>query len=266
MEDEAPRMTPAAIAALLQGEFENAAAAMTPGGIRQQEAEGQRELVNSRKLPIKCGSAPGLESCPHPTCKDGDEVWVGDEVVDEYLHQLEGERAEEAEERPCRVCGGTKLHPDALERLRDDVGIVYVERVDDLFAKVDMPKGWGKEATDHNMHNDLFDAEGNKRASIFYKAAFYDRRADIKWKARYGVTPEYKQAPGGDPTERPEDPDALEIQRPVALDRATGEILNRPVRWFHRMDEYDEYGDARDTMKDWLDENVEDWDHCIDSW
>lgn len=48
---------------------------------------------------------------------------------------------------------------------------------DDLFQYVELPDGWKKEATDHSMWSKLLDAEGNERASIFYKAAFYDRNA-----------------------------------------------------------------------------------------
>lgn len=44
-------ITPAAIAALADGDFENATVAMTPGGIEAQEAKGQQELVASARLP-----------------------------------------------------------------------------------------------------------------------------------------------------------------------------------------------------------------------
>jgi hypothetical protein len=37
------------------------------------------------------------------------------------------------------------------------------------------------------MHSDLLDASGACRASIFYKAAFYDRNADIHFTSRYVV-------------------------------------------------------------------------------
>lgn len=50
---------------------------------------------------------------------------------------------------------------------------------DELFLKVKFPPGWRKRATEHSMHTELLDNEGRVRANIFYKAAFYDRRANI---------------------------------------------------------------------------------------
>lgn len=35
------------------------------------------------------------------------------------------------------------------------------------------------------MHSDLLDNKGRRRGSIFYKAAFYDRRADFRLSKRY---------------------------------------------------------------------------------
>lgn len=47
-------MNPAALAALLKGNIENAITAQTPGGIEAQEAAGQAKLVADSTLPIKC--------------------------------------------------------------------------------------------------------------------------------------------------------------------------------------------------------------------
>jgi hypothetical protein len=49
---------------------------------------------------------------------------------------------------------------------------------DDLFRHCTLPAGWRKAATDHSMHSDIVDELGRKRVGVFYKAAFYDRRAD----------------------------------------------------------------------------------------
>jgi hypothetical protein len=48
---------------------------------------------------------------------------------------------------------------------------------DELFLYVDLPNGWKKVPTDHSMWSHLVDDKGTVRAEIFYKAAFYDRRA-----------------------------------------------------------------------------------------
>lgn len=71
------------------------------------------------------------------------------------------------------------------------MGIVYGEPVDDLFVKVQLPEGWRKERTDHSMWSNLLDAKGRKRASIFYKAAFYDLDAHIGLNAFHTIDTEF---------------------------------------------------------------------------
>jgi hypothetical protein len=58
---------------------------------------------------------------------------------------------------------------------------------DPLFCPAQLPDGWRKVATDHRMWTDLVDARGLKRASIFYKAAAYDREAFVQPQPRYRV-------------------------------------------------------------------------------
>ncbi len=48
---------------------------------------------------------------------------------------------------------------------------------DPLFVCAELPKGWKKVSTDHSMWSKIIDEKGVERASIFYKAAFYDRDA-----------------------------------------------------------------------------------------
>lgn len=66
---------------------------------------------------------------------------------------------------------------DALEAL----GFVKGEPVegDDLFVNATIPEGWYKEATSHSMYSAIKDERGVERASVGYKAAFYDRWARI---------------------------------------------------------------------------------------
>lgn len=70
-------------------------------------------------------------------------------------------------------------------------GVVFGEPIDDLFQAVSLPPGWTKQATEHSMWSKLIDDEGRERASIFYKAAFYDRSAHISLARRYS----YQVAP-----------------------------------------------------------------------
>jgi hypothetical protein len=56
---------------------------------------------------------------------------------------------------------------------------------DPMFTYVELPAGWKKRSTGHAMWSDLVDDKGRKRASIFYKAAFYDRSAHGSALPRY---------------------------------------------------------------------------------
>jgi hypothetical protein len=71
----------------------------------------------------------------------------------------------------------------ALEAL----GFTFGESIDDLFIACTLPAGWKKRGSSHSMWSYLDDAQGNERAGIFYKAAFYDRKAHISWVRRYTI-------------------------------------------------------------------------------
>lgn len=63
----------------------------------------------------------------------------------------------------------------------EQAGVVFGSLVegDTLFQHVELPQGWKKVPTEHSMWSTLLDENGLIRASIFYKAAFYDRRASM---------------------------------------------------------------------------------------
>lgn len=48
---------------------------------------------------------------------------------------------------------------------------------DPLFMPVILPEGWKRKGCDHNMWSHILDDKGRQRLSIFYKAAYYDRRS-----------------------------------------------------------------------------------------
>lgn len=79
-----------------------------------------------------------------------------------------------------------EMHGCTREQL-EALGFKFGADVDDIFITCKLPPGWKKQATDHSMYSDLLDEKGRKRASIFYKAAFYDRRADLTLSRRYSV-------------------------------------------------------------------------------
>jgi hypothetical protein len=73
------------------------------------------------------------------------------------------------------------------------LGFIFGDTIDDIFRSVQMPAGWTIKPSDHSMHSDLIDPQGNKRGGIFYKAAFYDRKAHFNLNCRYYVSQDYAQ-------------------------------------------------------------------------
>lgn len=93
--------------------------------IEAMEAAGQRQLVNSDRLPTNSGGS-------------GDVMYL--------------------------ALGFTFGDPDPS---------------DPLFRPATLPAGWTRQGSDHAMHSYLLDQHGRRRVNVFYKAAFYDRRADM---------------------------------------------------------------------------------------
>lgn len=70
--------------------------------------------------------------------------------------------------------GAARILPQ-LEAL----GFQLTPAQDELFYDAVLPDGWSIKPTAHSMHSDLLDEQGRKRGGIFYKAAFYDRKASF---------------------------------------------------------------------------------------
>lgn len=76
-------------------------------------------------------------------------------------------------------------------------GVTFGEAdpADPIFRPAKLPAGWRKVATDHAMHSTLVDEKARPRASIFYKAAFYDRSAHMALLRRFEVRRVYGKGP-----------------------------------------------------------------------
>jgi hypothetical protein len=86
----------------------------------------------------------------------------------------------------------SEMAPDTRAML-EKAGVKFLDPVegDPLFVYAKLPDGWSKRATGHSMHSKLVDDRGRERASIFYKAAFYDRSASLTATSRYGCRVDY---------------------------------------------------------------------------
>lgn len=125
-------------------------------------------------------------------------------LFDAFLYAQEGESPSKAIEnqekrgqqmvveyrrlpKATNYCSGYHKHDDFefTKAQYEKMGIKVIDEYDDMFWNVQLPDGWKIEATSHPLWNDLIDDKGRKRASFFYKAAFYDRDAFINFDTRY---------------------------------------------------------------------------------
>ena len=175
------------------------AGAMADGDdfIPNQEAQGQRGLVNSDTLPTDMGHG-GSES----------------------------------------------------KEILEAAGVKFLDEVegDPMFQYVELPEGWEKRATDHSMWSHLVDDKGRKRASIFYKAAFYDRSAHMSLERRYQTRRDYDR----------QDKEGVTIAE--VLDGDTVIHTTEPIKLPEDRDkQYAEARKADEAAHAWLDENFPEW-------
>ncbi|SCY29454.1 hypothetical protein [Ruminococcus sp. YE282] len=90
-------------------------------------------------------------------------------------------------------CSGyqNKNNTDFTKSQYEKMGIEIVGDYDGLFWEVQLPEGWQVKATSHSMWNEIIDNKGRKRATFFYKAAFYDRDAFVNFETRFNISVEH---------------------------------------------------------------------------
>jgi hypothetical protein len=64
----------------------------------------------------------------------------------------------------------------------EKIGFIFGEEADDIFVNCKLPEGWTRKGTDHNMWSEICDEKERVRVNVFYKAAFYDRKAHMSLK------------------------------------------------------------------------------------
>jgi hypothetical protein len=78
---------------------------------------------------------------------------------------------------PRRLIGGCGGGDSRSELERH--GITVLGEADDIFYSGRLPEGWRLVPTEHSMWNNILDERGRVAGKIFYKGAFYDRRAHV---------------------------------------------------------------------------------------
>lgn len=136
-----------------------------------------------------------------------------------------------------QLVNSTSLPTEILHCAEADItalGITLgpVNTGDPLFREATLPEGWSKKTTDHAMWSKVVDEHGRPRLSIFYKAAFYDRKAHMSVETVYSYA------------------GALIDGAPLFLDEwATGTAVIEAIGR-HR-DRYVEYAEGRDEDGYW---------------
>lgn len=128
--------------------------------------------------------------------------------------------------------------------LLEALGIVRGETVpgDPLFVHATLPAGWTRKASGHAMTSYLLDARGVRRVSIFYKAAHYDRRADLrvmKVGAELASEAIYGEGPAALPAEWPELTRDERADFCAGLDSYRESALHRPSIYGDRLPRVD---------------------------
>jgi hypothetical protein len=123
----------------------------------------------------------------------------------------------------------------------EKIGFVFGKDVDELFVSAKLPPGWTRATTGHSMHSDILDEQGRKRVSVFYKAAFYDRRADAYLTRRYTVQQQYPDLPGGEGLDKDD--------VAIAVCDAGNEIYRQATL---KRDDYDGHETARKAAAAWI--------------
>lgn len=157
--------------------------------------------------------------------------------------------------KKCNGCNRKQL---------ENIGIVFGKDADDIFVYVVLPNGWKKNPTDHSMWSNLVDDKGRKRASIFYKAAFYDRDAHISLDHRfsYEVRPVGGWGKGDEKYWQAIVTDGNEILWKGKEFGPKPDYSNRELslKW---MDEKDKMGQQAES---WLKQKYPDWQNVLAYW
>ena len=131
------------------------------------------------------------------------------------------------------------------------MGIKIIEDKDDLFMEVELPTGWSLKRTDHSMWSNLIDNKGRERASIFYKAAFYDRDAFINFNRRFHISSEKHDY---DEEQFEQQPEFITIGYEEVLEKVKETLYDGNDSYYYGYDGYETFS-MKKVMKPILEKN-----------
>jgi hypothetical protein len=147
----------------------------------------------------------------------------------------------------------------------EKMGIIFGADADDLFVYVTLPEGWSKKATDHDMWSKLLDNKGRECASIFYKAAFYDRDAHISLNRRYSFRTEPINGYNSDTYKEDRYHGIVKDGETVIWETESIEPQPRDNRELS-LKWYDKEGELKKQCREYLDKTYPDWQNELAYW
>jgi len=173
-------------------------------------------------------------------------MWVGRGDPDKILQQeADGQRSFiESDTLPSRM-SCSDLDVNAILQAAG-VKFCGIVKDDPIFQYVELPQGWKKVATEESRWSKLLDDKDRDRASIFYKAAFYDRSAYLTLSFRFRFRPDYDQQDKG-----------IAVARVVDCGKVvyTTELIALPGG----SERYSLINQVNQMAIDWLNQNYPDW-------
>lgn len=132
-------------------------------------------------------------------------------------------------------------------------GIQFGKTVDKIFIEATLPDGWKIVPTSHAMWSDLVDDKGQRRAGIFFKAAFYDYNAHIGFECRYVINSYAEREDGG-----------IKLRGCQVVDKSNGKVLWSSEYVGER--DYDAQDKNSAEARKWLQENFPQHDDPFAYW
>lgn len=129
---------------------------------------------------------------------------------------------------------------------------------DDILYDATLPEGWSMQATEHAMWINILDPNGRIRGKMFYKAAFYDRRADMSLNCRYDI---YTEHVDKDYSTR-----IVYFGNPEEKLFVAGQIKRRNSTGEEGLKAYREEQELREIATKWANENYPDWKNVNAYW
>lgn len=182
-----------------------------------------------------------------------------DMLADIYVRGTSGAiEAQEARGQRLLITGSflpTEINPVGGKEALEAFGVKFLGPLSDdaLFQHVQFPPGWHLKPQKSAYWTELFDEKNRTRGAIFYKAAFYDRRAALHVFCRYGIDVTYVRD--------------FDINNPSA-GRVTF-IIDRGQagRVLFRLNDVDLDPSMHErTCTAWLDEHFPDWRSPVAYW